>query len=165
MPNYQEGKIYTIRNYNDDTMIYVGSTIATLPRRIAEHRSKCKAGKKNSLYSHIDNNDWSCWYIELYEYYPCNNRTELEKREGEVIRLIGSINKNITGQTIKEWKEKNADKIKEYRKNYKEENADKIKEKTRCNICSVFIRKDNIMRHQKTIKCTIANNLILPIIR
>jgi len=144
MPNYQDGKIYTIRNYTDNEMIYVGRTVDTLSRRLAKHRTDCKVGKKISLYSHIVDNDWSNWYIELYEYYPCNNKTELEKREGEVIRLIGSINKVIVGRTRKEYYEDNADKLKdknkkyreknpeyfkEYNKEYREENADKEKER------------------------------------
>ena len=39
MPNYQNGKIYTIRCRTDDILMYVGSTTTTLSRRIAEHRS------------------------------------------------------------------------------------------------------------------------------
>ena len=145
MPNYQEGKIYTIRNYTDDTLIYVGSTTQTLSQRLAEHRSTCKRGKKFSLYSHIVDSNWSNWYIELYEYYPCNERAELDRREGEVIREIGSINKCIAGRTKEEWCKDNPDKIKEYNKKYREENPeyfkkyreenpDKIKEKAKIQI-------------------------------
>ena len=129
MPNYQEGKIYTIRNYTDNEMIYVGSTTQTLSRRLAKHRGNCKVGKKISLYSHIVNDDWSNWYIELYEYYPCNNRTELDRKEGEVIRDIGTINKCIAGRTKKEYYKMNADIIKDNKKKYYEMNADIIKEK------------------------------------
>jgi hypothetical protein len=172
MPNYQDGKVYTIRNYTDNSLIYVGSTTQTLSKRLVNHRSDCKTGKKYSLYSHIVDNDWSNWYIELYEYYPCNERAELEKREGEVIRDIGTINKCIAGRTKKEYYEENPDKIKKYR----EENADKIKERDKkyreenaeyfkkykeiicCNICGSFIRTDSIRRHQKTKKCMSALN-------
>jgi hypothetical protein len=129
MPNYQDGKIYTIRNYTDNEMIYVGSTTQTLSRRLAKHRTDCKCGiSRISLYSHIVDNDWSNWYIELYEYYPCNNKTELEKREGEIIREIGTLNKYIAGRTKEEWREENTEYFKEYGKIYREENTDKIKE-------------------------------------
>jgi hypothetical protein len=135
MPNYQDGKIYTIRNYADNEMVYVGSTTQTLSRRLAKHRGDCKTGVKVSLYSHITDNDWSNWYIELYEYYPCNNRTELDRREGEVIRDIGTINKCIAGRTPKEWREDNVEYIKKYRednaeyfKEYREDNAEYFKE-------------------------------------
>ena len=130
---YKRGMIYTIRCYSDDTIIYVGSTINTLIKRFDGHKKSCKAGVSGiSLYKHIENNDWSDWYIELYEIYPCNNKMELNRREGEVIREIGTINKNIAGRTHKEYKkeyyEQNADKIKEKSKEYYEQNADKYKE-------------------------------------
>ena len=172
MPNYQDGKIYTIRNYTDNEMIYVGSTTETLSQRLAKHRSACKYDKKCSLYSHIADNDWSNWYIELYENYPCNNRVELDKKEGEVIRLIGTINKKIAGRTgaeyymdnlikIKKYYEENVDKVKEYKKKYYENN----KEKICCDICGALLSKQGLTRHQKTIKCMSANNLIFTYIR
>ena len=74
---YKRGMIYTIRNIKDDTMIYVGSTINTLSKRFDNHKSDCKRGLCFSLYSHIVDNDWTDWYIELYEAYPCNNKKEL----------------------------------------------------------------------------------------
>jgi hypothetical protein len=42
-------------------------------------------------------------YIELYEMYKCNTK-ELVKREGEIIRQIGTLNKNIAGRTLKEYR-------------------------------------------------------------
>ena len=113
---YQRGKIYTIRCYDDDSLIYVGSTIQPLCVRIAEHRRD----KLCSLYQYVNNNfngDWKKWYIELYEEYPCDNKQLLEKREGEIIRLIGNVNKNIAGRTPKEYRNDNKEKIKEYDKN------------------------------------------------
>ena len=120
---YENGKIYTIRCRYDDDLIYVGSTIQKLCMRMAGHRRD----KKCSLYQYV-NGDWDNWYIELYEEYPCNNKSILEKREGEVIRLIGNINKQITGRTRKEWYEDNFDKIKEQQKQYQQNNANKIAE-------------------------------------
>jgi hypothetical protein len=115
---YKRGKIYTIRNITDDTMIYVGSSIDTLPKRLGKHKADCKSGKRISLYNYIENNDWSNWYIEWYEDFPCNSKQELNRREGEVIREIGTINKNTAGRTIKEYREDHADKIKEKKKKY-----------------------------------------------
>ena len=77
---YQNGKIYTIRNITDDNLIYVGSTIDTLPSRFYNHKSSCKRLLQGSLYNHIINNDWTDWYIELHEKFPCNDMTELHKR-------------------------------------------------------------------------------------
>ena len=129
MVNYQNGKIYTIRCRSDENLIYVGSTSQTLSQRMTLHRSCCKRGDGCSLYDYIIDNDWSDFYIELYEKYPCNDKAELCKREGEIIRQIGTLNKCIAGRTKKEWYEDNADKIKENKKEYRQENIDIIKEK------------------------------------
>ena len=111
---YKRAMIYTIRNIKDDTLIYVGSTINTLIKRFDAHKRGCKAGVSGiSLYKHIENNNWSDWYIELYEMHPCDNKMELERREGQVIREIGTINKNIAGRSLKEYYKDNIDKLKE----------------------------------------------------
>ena len=130
---YQRGKIYTVRCYDDDTLIYVGSTIETLSARMSKHRyhNTC------TLYQYVNGN-WKNWYIELYEEYPCNNKQLLEKREGEIIRLIGTINKKIQGRTIKEYLKDNEKKIKqnridnkEKRKKYLKDNTEKIKKQVK----------------------------------
>jgi len=166
---YKRGMIYTIRNIKDDTMIYVGSSINNLSKRFDNHKRCCKVGKSGiSLYSHIVDNDWSGWYIELYEMYPCNNKKELNRREGEVIREIGTINKYIAGRTKKEYNQEFRDvKIKWWKDNIirmtelkkqnyiknREEIAKKQNEKVCCNICGAFSSKNNLPRHQKTKKC------------
>lgn len=129
MPDYSKGKIYTIRNRDDDTKIYVGSTIQPLAVRLGGHKcdSKKEINKNSKLYIEVNNN-WSNWYIELYENYSCSSREELHKREGEVIRLIGTLNKLIAGRNIKEYCEENKEKIKEQKTKYRIENIDKIKE-------------------------------------
>jgi hypothetical protein len=140
MVNYQLGKIYTVRSLTSPE-IYVGSTVAPLCKRMAQHRSDWKNGLIIGLHKEIvyDINEW---FIELYELFPCNLKCELEKREGEVIRQIGTLNNRIAGRTnkewridnkdkMKEWRIKNADKIKEENKEYRIENADKIKEQNK----------------------------------
>jgi hypothetical protein len=146
---YKRGKIYTIRCRYDDSLIYVGSTIAKLSKRMRRHR----LGKTCSLYKFVDG-DWDNWYIELYEEYPCDNREQLEKREGQVIREIATINKLIAGRTQKEYYKENHDKILEQRKIYRQNNNDKIlekkKEKCKCDVCGAEITKNNLARHKKT---------------
>jgi hypothetical protein len=135
MPDYSKGKIYTIRCRTDDNKIYVGSTIQSLAVRLGAHKRNSKKEEyMNKLYQEV-NNDWSNWYIELYENFPCSCREELHKKEGEIIRLIGNLNSIIAGRNKKEYYIENADKIKEYYienkekiKKYRIENADKIKE-------------------------------------
>ena len=140
MPDYSKGKIYTIRNRNDDTKIYVGSTIQPLAVRFAGHKrdSKTERCKTFKLYIEV-NNDWDNWYIELYENKSCNNKEELCKREGEIIREIGTLNSRIAGRDDKQYYIENADKIKQYyfekaelflekNKQYYIENAEKLRE-------------------------------------
>jgi hypothetical protein len=143
MPDYSNGKIYTIRNREDNNKIYVGSTIQPLYKRLDSHKrdSKRENHKNMKLYIEVNNN-WDNWYIELYENYSCNNREELYKKEGEIIRLIGTLNSRIEGRDmkqycidnkdkIKEYHIENADIIKEYKKKYHIKNADKLKEKSK----------------------------------
>ncbi len=123
MPDYSKGKIYTIRCKTDDGLIYVGSTIQSLAKRLGQHKKDSNNKIKypnHKLYSKIEN--WKDWYIELYENYFCNSVEELRKREGEITRQIGTLNRCIAGRTINEWKQDNPDKMIMFREH------DKIKE-------------------------------------
>ena len=131
MIDYLKGKIYTIRFYNTNE-IYIGSTIQLLSYRFTGHKKQ----KTCSLYNHIKNNydnNWNICYYELYENYPCNNKEELLKKEGEIIRLFKNdenyivINKKIEFRTHKEYKEENKNKIKEYQDNYRQEHKENMK--------------------------------------
>ena len=64
------------------------------------------------FYSKIIELGFDDFYIELYENYPCNSKEELNKREGEVIREIGTLNSNIAGRTKEEYKKIYYEKIK-----------------------------------------------------
>ena len=125
MPNYQDGKIYTIRCRSDNKLIYVGSTVEKLSRRLTKHRANSKITPNIKLYSEVNGN-WDDWYIELYEVYPCNNKEILLKREGEIIREIGTLNKEIAGRTTKEYEKDNAEKIGLQKKIYYQDNIEKI---------------------------------------
>ena len=111
MPDYSKGKIYTIRSLNDPN-VYVGSTIQSLSVRMGGHRKAYARNKVLGLNKDIviDINDWK---IELYELYPCLTKLELHRKEGQIIREIGTLNKSIAGRTYKEYCTDNADKIKE----------------------------------------------------
>lgn len=133
MSRYQNGKIYTIRNQVDDE-VYVGSTCMPLHKRFYEHKNMKKFKKTGmKLYKHVDFLDgWDNFYIELHEDYPCENKNELLRREGQVQReLKASLNKNIAGRTQKEYYEENKETIAGKRKKYNEANKDKIKEKSK----------------------------------
>ena len=121
---YQKGKIYKIFN-NIDEEIYVGSTIERLSQRIAKHRCKCEAQPHYKLYQHMATYGKHNFFIELIENYPCENKEELNAREGEWIRKIGTLNQKIAGRNSKGWYEDNREehnqKTKEYRNNHREE--------------------------------------------
>ena len=112
MKDYGKGKIYTIRCRTDDTLIYVGSTVQPLSKRLGNHKADSKREKcKNYLIYKTINGDWNNWHIELHSLYPCNSKEELERKEGEIIRLIGNLNSKIAGRTPKEYREDNKEKV------------------------------------------------------
>jgi len=126
MPDYKKGKIYTIRCKNDDSLIYVGSTVESLCSRLSKHKFASKSQTQRILYSHVK--DWNDWYIELYEDFPCERIEQLLQREGQVIREIGTLNKKIQGRTNQEYREDNILKKREIDKKYYHENKNKLQE-------------------------------------
>jgi len=132
MPDYQNGNIYTIRCSKDDTKIYAGSTTTTLSRRIAQHRSASVNKEKTKTMWYNEVEDMGDWYTELYEDFHCDKMEQLCKREREIIREIGNLNKHIAGRNYKEWRIDNPEKVKatskNYHENHKEERLEVYKE-------------------------------------
>jgi len=112
---------------------------------MTEHRCDCKNGRhcRCSLYVYIIDDNWDDWYIELYELFPCNSREELDRREGEVIRQIGTINTCIAGRTRKEYYKDNVEKLREISLKYKRDNYEKLREKKK------QYYKDNVDRFKE----------------
>ena len=130
---YHSGKIYTIRSHRTDKY-YIGSTCSPLHKRLYQHKLQYRmfqAGKF-CLVTSFEIIKFDDCYIELYENYKCNNRNELTKREGEIIRLLKTdvVNIRIAGRTKKEYRADNKEKIIEINKEYRANNKDKIKEYT-----------------------------------
>ena len=125
MPDYQKAKIYTIRSHLTD-QVYIGSTCKPLCDRMAHHRHAFKNNigfcKSKIL---IEKGDA---YIELIEAFPCNNKEELHKKEGEYIRNTQCVNKYIAGRKPEEYYQDNKDSKIEYSKNYYQDNKEKIVE-------------------------------------
>ena len=92
MPDYANGKIYTIRCKNDRKLIYLGSTTVKLSKRWCNHKYDYRNGNKLPFHRYIE--DINDWYIELYEECPCKNNDELTRREGQIMRDIATLNKN-----------------------------------------------------------------------
>jgi len=89
MPDYQKGKIYKLYSNESPDEIYIGSTTQSLCRRKQGHKDKknCNSKILFEKYEQV--------IIELIEYFPCNTREELNKKEGEYIRMTDCINKEI----------------------------------------------------------------------
>ena len=164
---YTDGKIYTIRCNTDDTLIYVGSTIQPLSKRFSSHKKDCNNEKGLSyntfFYTSIrENGGISNFYYELYEDYPCNNRNELDRREGEITRQISSLNKNIAGRTKKEYKSDHQDEIQQYQQQYQQKyqlyNKESIQHKNntkyKCDVCDGRYTYSNKSAHMNSPKHT-----------
>eukprot|EP00960_Hanusia_phi_P012291 358393-Hanusia_phi.AAC.1 len=129
MPDYSKGVIYTIRCRNDTSLIYVGSTVQPLAKRLGQHKKDCyKKASNMMLYQKIRETSWDDWYIELYEEYPCENIQQLHKREGEIIREISNLNHNVPGRTPDERVEYK----KQWYQDHKEQEREYYKEKVTC---------------------------------
>ena len=162
MLDYSNGKIYKLWSPQGDD-IYIGSTTQSLAKRKQKHKTinKCSAKILFEKYDDVR--------IELIEEYPCKNKMELNRREGEHIRNNNCVNKFIAGRTYKEWVEdnkehrleyqklynkeyskNNKEKLLEYHKEYRENNKEKILEKMREKItceCGCEITRTNLTRH------------------
>jgi hypothetical protein len=90
-PRYLKGKIYLIRNINDDR-VYVGSTTETLGSRWSKHKHDCRYyNTRTSLYKYIYDNNWNDWNMFLYQEYPCGNKKQLEAKEYEVMGFFENV--------------------------------------------------------------------------
>ena len=96
---YENGKIYAVKNDITDD-IYIGSTIVPLCKRMVKHRCDAKMRPNTtSLSRKMSEIGIEHFYIELVEDYPCKNKEHLNKREGELIRELATINKRVEQRT------------------------------------------------------------------
>ena len=114
--DYNNGKIYSLRNSINDE-IYVGSTTQRLSKRLYIHKRDMKT-QKSKLYDFMNSLGAEHFYIELVEDYPCNSKEELERREGQIIRQIATLNQKVAGRTKQEFQEENPDHNKNKYKKY-----------------------------------------------
>ena len=129
MPNYLNGKLYTIRSHQTDK-VYVGSTTQDLSVRMAGHRADFKRYNKG-LHNYVSSFEllkYDDAYIELIELYPCNSKTELGRCEGIHIRKMNCVNKYIAGRTTVEYYQDNKEHFKEYNEEYRQTNKETLNE-------------------------------------
>jgi len=157
MPDYSKGKIYSLRSYETDD-IYIGSTTQSLAMRKGAHKADYKKylNGKNNFVTSFNIIKYDDCYIELIEEYSCENKQQLERKEGEYIRNRDCVNKNIAGRSNKEYREDNKDKKAEYQTEYYQKNKNKIaeyyqknKEKITEKIAEYYQKnKENISEYQ-----------------
>lgn len=121
MPDYSKAKIYQIISPNYP-LPYIGSTTQPLYKRMVNHRAPSATCSSRIV---IDAGDA---YIELIEEFPCENKEQLNKREGEVIRERECVNRKVEGRTRSQW-------IKDvkYDKRYYEQHREQQKDRSRAN--------------------------------
>ena len=123
--DFTKAKIYKISNdYNDE--VYIGSTCNKLTKRFSQHRSNCKyEDKKNRpLYSLMNEIGETRFRIQLICDYPCEDKYQLKQKEGEYIRDLGTLNKQIAGRTQQQYNKDHKD----YYQEVKKKSAEKHKE-------------------------------------
>ena len=122
MPNYQNGKIYSIRSRSRPDLIYIGSTTRRLSERFGRHKAPSASTSAKQIILIGDA------YIELIENYSCNSKEELCRREGEIIRSMDCVNKIIAGRTKEEYREEHKEEALNRAKEYYENNKEKVKD-------------------------------------
>ena len=124
MPDYLNAQIYKLWSpQGEEDEIYYGSSCDELHKRKSSHKLKHNKCSSKTLFEKYDD-----VRIELVEKYPCNNKQELLKKEGEYIRNNNCLNKAIPDRTNKEWRDDNIKKVLEKQKIYRENHKEKIKE-------------------------------------
>ena len=144
--DYQNGKIYKITNCIDDK-IYIGSTCQSLTKRFSYHKRDCKI-KHLKVYQHMNSLGIDKFCISLIEDYPCTNKTELCRREGELIKeQHATLNSDIAGRTRKEWYDDNRDIVTEKVRIYQKTNKDVILKRNQV-YCEK--NKEYVIQYKKT---------------
>ena len=121
MPDYSKGKIYQIISPNHPVP-YIGSTTQALSQRMGGHMRKRNTTSRVVI-------EAGGAYIELIEEFPCQNKEQLNKREGEIIRGRECVNMMVPGRTPREYREENRDVLAERMKQYHEANKEVITER------------------------------------
>ena len=128
---HNKSMIYTIRSPHTDKY-YIGSTTQILCKRFSDHTVNYKRYLKGTydFISSFKILELGDAYIELLEEVNCDNRTQLHRREGELIRehKANCVNRFIAGRTQKEYYTDNCDRMKQDAKEYRLLNSDKIKQ-------------------------------------
>ena len=140
MPNYQNGKVYALRN-TEDGDIYVGGTTMTLHKRLIAHNTQCRRRVQvcMMLYDHMRYHGLEKFYMTLLEDVPCSDAKVLHEREGYWIREIGTLNKRVSGRSLADYYMDNQEAIIEKVNRYALKNRDKLQAKVECDCGGSYI--------------------------
>lgn len=168
MPDYQQGKIYKLKN---EELVYIGSTTTTLQRRLIQHRCDAKYINLSSklLFENGEN-----VIIELVENFPCNSKKELLYRERFWVQNTLCINQTLPIRNKheyqienaeyfkncrKEWALKNKDRIFLQRRDHREKIKNYLYEQLPCE-CGGTAPRKHFTRHQKSKSCIQLRSLL-----
>ena len=123
---YNKSMIYTIRSPHTEKY-YIGSTTQKLCKRFSDHNRNYKSylDEKYHFTTSFKILELGDAYIELLEEINCENKNQLERREGELIRehKNNCVNRCIVGRTQKEYRTDNKEEITKQKKKYTIEHA------------------------------------------
>lgn len=152
--DYKKGRIYKIYS-NQTEQIYVGSTCQPLSHRMCTHRALYNRyqnglGKYITSFEIVKYDDAK---IELLEVCSCDNKEELNAREGHYIRTTNCVNKNIPDRTRAEYNtlryQENKQSYLDANKIYYQENKDRILERVECT-CGRFVSRAALNAHKRS---------------
>ena len=143
MSDYSKTLIYKIQNIDDETLLYVGSTVAFRARKSAHKSATNKESHINykfKVYEMIRaNGGWDAFNMVIIKHFPCDNKQASLTEEDRIMREMKATMNTRTAynsyeETLayrKAHYEENKDTIKAKSKTYREKNKDKRNEKRR----------------------------------
>ena len=170
---YENGKIYQIYSPSRPDLVYIGSTVHTLERRLKKHISSYKRyleGKTNYTSSYKIFDVCEDYKIHLILNYPCDSRFELGQIENKYIGMYGTINKNMIDgirhdkrldfklnrkKYMIKYIEKNKEELKKKKDIYWQKNKDILNKRYSVKIpcsCGSVISKRDLAKHKRTLK-------------
>jgi hypothetical protein len=90
-------------------------------------------------------------YIELIENHACDNKEQLERREGQIMRTMDCVNTQLPGRTRQEYREEHKEAISAREKEYREKNKERRQTKIECG-CGAVTSRYGISHHRNTKK-------------
>lgn len=119
--DYKNGQIYRLGSPHIEDY-YIGSTTSLLSKRLYNHKNKNNTTSSKIIIAAGDA------YIELIEDFPCKNKKELNRREGQYIRWNKEdiVNNNIAGRSLAERYIDERERLLEYQKKYNDTHKSEI---------------------------------------